>query len=108
MSTAIHADPTPMRADADGVIRVGTTRVTLDTLYAAYCDGATAEEIHLRYESVPLADVHAVIAYCLRHRDEIDVYLSDRITEASAVRERVEARQGVQAIRERLMKRKAS
>jgi len=35
MSTAIHADPTPMRADADGVIRIGTTRVTLDTLFAA-------------------------------------------------------------------------
>lgn len=105
MSIAIHTDPIPMRADADGVIRIGTTRVTLDTLFAAYRDGATAEEIHLRYESVPLADVHAVIAYCLRHRDEIDVYLSDRRTEAIAVRERVESRQGVQAIRERLSKR---
>ena len=105
MSTAIHADPTPMHADADGVIRIGTTRVTLDTLFAAYCDGASAEEIHLRYESVSLADVHAVIAYCLRHREEIDAYLLDRITEMIAVRKRVEARQGVQAIRERLTKR---
>lgn len=32
-------------ADADGVVRVGGTRVTLDTIVFAFEEGATAEEI---------------------------------------------------------------
>lgn len=105
--TAIHTDPAPLRADAAGVLRVGGTRVTLDTVVHAYHDGASAEEITLRYDSLTLADVHAVLAYYLRHRAELDDYLAARRTAAAEVRRRVEARQGVQAVRERLTARLA-
>ncbi len=47
----------PIRADADGVIRVGGTRITLDTLVAAFDAGATAEEMVQQYPPVSLADV---------------------------------------------------
>ena len=40
----VVADPIPLQTDADGVVRVGGTRVTLDTVVAAFADGATAEE----------------------------------------------------------------
>ena len=53
----------PIEAGADGVIRVSKTRVTLDTLMAAFKDGATPEEIAQQYPAVPLADIYAVIAY---------------------------------------------
>jgi uncharacterized protein (DUF433 family) len=33
------------------------TRVTLETIIAAFNEGATTEEIALQYPSVPLADV---------------------------------------------------
>src|SRR5438552_7995502 len=102
MSTVIHADPVPLRLDASGVLRIGNTRVTLDTVLAAYRDGASAEEIAVRYDTLALADVHAVIAYCLRHPDDVEAYLADRRSAAEEARAQVRARQGMQAVRERL------
>ena len=43
MSIAVAAEPVPLITDADGVVRVGGTRVTLDALVAAFRQGATAE-----------------------------------------------------------------
>src|SRR6476660_8240361 len=102
MSTTIHADPAPLRSDAAGVLRVANTRVTLDTVWAAYRDGASPEEIAVRYDSLALADVHAVIAYCLRHPADVEAYLAARRAAAEEARARVQARQGVQAVRARL------
>jgi hypothetical protein len=55
MTLAIAASPPPLRTDADGVVRVGTTRVSLDTLIAAFLEGATAEEITQQYPSLSLS-----------------------------------------------------
>ena len=63
----------PIRTENDGVIRVGSTRITLDTVVAAFDAGSTAEEIVQQYPSIALADVYSVIAYYLRHRDDIQV-----------------------------------
>jgi len=38
-----------------------------------------------------LADVHAVIAYYLRHRDEVRAYLKRRQEEAEALQAKIEA-----------------
>ena len=64
----------PLVADAHGVLRVGNTRVTLDTVIATFADGATTEEIVQQYPSLHLADVDSVIGYSLRHASEIDAY----------------------------------
>ena len=45
MTLTIATEPIPLRMDSDGVVRVGKTRVTLDTVVAAFVEGATAEEI---------------------------------------------------------------
>ena len=37
--------PVPLKTDVDGVVRVGNTRVTLDTVIAAFKEGVIAEEI---------------------------------------------------------------
>jgi len=42
----------PIHTDADDVVRVAGTRVTLDTIVAAFDTGATAEEIAQQYSSV--------------------------------------------------------
>jgi hypothetical protein len=39
----IEVAPVPLEVDADGVVRVGGTRVTLDTIVDAFREGATAE-----------------------------------------------------------------
>ena len=67
MNSAETIERVPIHTDADGVVRVAGTRVTLDTIVAAFDAGATAEEIAQQYPSVGLADVYSVITYYLRH-----------------------------------------
>ncbi len=62
MAFTINTEPVPLLTDKDGVVRVGGTRVTLDTVVAAFKEGATAEEIVQQYPSLELADVYAVIS----------------------------------------------
>ena len=45
MSLVIVNTPIPLKTDSEGVVRVGNTRITLDTVIAAFKEGATAEEI---------------------------------------------------------------
>ncbi|MBI4616037.1 MAG: DUF433 domain-containing protein [Planctomycetes bacterium] len=65
----------------EGVVRVGGTRVSLETVLWTFLEGATAEEIALRYPALSLSDVYATIAFYLRHRSEVDGYLTTRRTE---------------------------
>ena len=94
-----------LAADAEGVLRVGGTRVPLDTVVEAFRDGATPEEIVLRYPSLVLADVYSVIGYFLHHRAEVDSYLAEQRRQAEAVRAENEARFDPTGVRNRLMKR---
>jgi uncharacterized protein (DUF433 family) len=96
----------PVHTDADGVIRIGGTRVTLDTLVAAFEAGATAEEIVQQYPSVALADAYAVIAYYLRHRAELAEYLDRRSEQATAARNENERRFDPSSVRDRLLARR--
>ncbi len=105
MSVSLSTDPNPLALDEQGVLRVGGTRVTFDTVISAYLDGATVEEIVIRYDSLQLADVHATIAYFLRHQTELEHYLEKRRTQSQQVREQVDQRQGVQNIRTKLASR---
>jgi uncharacterized protein (DUF433 family) len=103
---SITAQPVPLRIDADGVVRVGGTRVTLDTLVAAFQEGATAEEIVQEYPSLELADVYAALGYYLRHQAEVEAYLRERGRQADQERRRNEARFAQQGLRERLLARR--
>lgn len=96
----------PIHTDADGVVRVAGTRVTLDTIVAAFDAGAAAEEIADQYSSILLPDVYSVIAYYLRHKAEVAVYLQRREGQAAAVREEIERRFPPSGIRERLLARR--
>jgi len=87
-------EPIPLKTDSDGVIRVGGTRVTLDTLVAAYQEGATAEEMAEQYPSIKLADVYATLGYYLHHRAEVDAYLAEGKAQSSKLREGAERRHG--------------
>lgn len=96
----------PIHTDADGVVRVARTRVTLDTIVDAFETGATAEEIAQQYPSVPLVDVYSVITYYLRYKPEVDAYLRKRDEQAGRVREEVERRFPSTGLRERLLARR--
>ena len=103
----IAAILSPLEPDADGVIRIGGTRVTLDTVVAAFQQGATAEEIVYQYPSLELADVYAALAYYLQHRSQVETYLRQRQEQRDEVRSENEARFDPRGIRDRLMSRRA-
>lgn len=105
MAFAIVTDPVPLQMNNDGVLQVGGTRVTLDTVVGAFNDGATPEEIVQQYPSLNLADIYAVLGYYLRHRTELEMYLHRRQQQAQQVRQQNEARFPSAGIRERLLAR---
>jgi uncharacterized protein (DUF433 family) len=101
-------DTLPLETDADGVVRVGRTRVTLDTLVQAFIEGATAEEISQQYPVVSLADIYSVIGYYLRRRAEVDAYLQERQRQAVQIRAHNEALHDPVGLRERLLSRRST
>lgn len=98
----------PIEKNGDGVLRVGGTRVTLDTLVTAFLAGATAEEIELRYPSLKLADIYSAISYYLQNQADVEAYLQQRQQEKIAIREQNVLRFKPTDIRSRLLKRQAS
>jgi uncharacterized protein (DUF433 family) len=93
MTFPIHADPVPLRPDERGALRIGDTRILLDTLVHEYENGADPEGIVNAYPTLCLADVYAVIAYYLRHQEDVNGYLQKRRAEAAELREEIESRQ---------------
>src|SRR5205809_1667191 len=87
----LHADRPPLRVDEGGVVRAGNSRISLDLIVEQYENGMTPENMVRAYDTLLLADVHAIIAYYLRHRDEVRAYLQRRAEEAAALRAKIEA-----------------
>jgi uncharacterized protein (DUF433 family) len=108
MTLSFAAEIIPLVADADGVVRVGNTRVTLDTLVEAFCTGATAEEIVQQYPSLNLADVYQVISYYLRRPSEVEAYLQQRKAQRESIRQQNESLFHPSGIRARLLARRKS
>jgi len=104
--TSNLTEAVPLEIDGQGVWRIGRTRVSLETLVAAYDAGATAEEIVQQYPAISLADVYSVIGYFLHHPEEVGAYLTRRRQEAAGVAEEVERRFPANGLRERLMRAK--
>ena len=107
MTLSMVAEPIPLETDSDGIVRIGKTRVTLDTAVAAFTDGATPEEITHQYPALYLTDVYSVITYYLQHRSEIDAYLQRRRQQARQIRQQNETRFDPSGIRDRLLARRA-
>ncbi len=105
MSLAVDPEPVPLARDEHGAWRVGGTRVTLETLVAAFDRGDSPEEIHEQYPSVALGDVYAVLTYCLRHPVSVKEYLTAREAAGAEVQARVEAAFPPEGLRARLVSR---
>jgi uncharacterized protein (DUF433 family) len=102
----LEAQAVPMRIDTDGVIRVGGTRVRLDSVIYAFNEGYTAEEIASQYPALRLADLYATIAYYLNHQDAVDEYLRQRAESAADLRAEIERKPEYQNFRNRLLARR--
>jgi uncharacterized protein (DUF433 family) len=108
MTLEIRADPVPLRRDEGGQVRIAGSRIPLEAVLSRYLRGEGPEEIVEALVSLSLADVHAVIAYYWRHREEVDAYLRACESEAEATRQEMDRRSPWPAFKERLLERRAA
>jgi uncharacterized protein (DUF433 family) len=107
MSLTIEQVQVPLKMDSHGVLRIAGTRITLDTVIAAFNEGAAPEEIVFRYPTLTLADVYAVLSYYLRRQQELEDYLQQREHTANKIRQQNQSLFDFHGIRERLLSRQA-
>ena len=72
--TALQTSKLYVRVDEHGVLRVGDSRVMLDSILAGFEQGHSAETIQQQYPAVSLEEVYGTIAWCLAHSDEVARY----------------------------------
>ncbi len=61
MNLTLRADPIVLRVDEAGTVRVGNTRVTLDTVIPRFQQGDSPETLAKSFAPLPLADIYSVI-----------------------------------------------
>jgi uncharacterized protein (DUF433 family) len=88
---AIDHNAATLRMNEGGAIRVGKSRISLDLVVEQYENGMTPEDMVRAYDTLAVADVYDVIAYYLRHRDEVRSYLKRRQQQADALRAKIES-----------------
>lgn len=106
MNLSIDKLCVPLHLDSEGVVRVGGTRVTLDTVIGAFHRGATAEEIVQDYSSLRLEDVYSTIAFYLHNRPEVDAYLEEQRRKGEEIQRQIETRSDPAEFRKRLLSRR--
>ena len=102
----------PLSISEGGTIRIAGTRVSLDSVVHHYQQGATAEEIALRFPPLRLADIHSCLAYYLNHQEDVQEYMARQKEGADELQRRVSSdpdqQRGVAEMRERIRKRMAA
>ena len=89
MIREIQAEKAPLRITDSGIF-VGKTRIRLEMIVEAFHQGETPERIVDDYDVLKLADVYAVIAYYLNHREEVDAYVKERHAAAETMYKKIE------------------
>jgi uncharacterized protein (DUF433 family) len=85
MNVPLEPITVPLRDDGHGGLRVGNTRLRLESLLAVRAQGGTVEDLVEAFPTLELADVHAVLAWVLRHPEEVKAYRRRRSEEAAGI-----------------------
>ncbi|NJM41518.1 MAG: DUF433 domain-containing protein [Anaerolineae bacterium] len=97
-----------LRTDSSGVICVGNTRVTFETVIEEFKRGESPESIAENFSAISLSQVYAIIAFYLSHTEDAEAYLAMRASEAARVRQAITSTTTYQQWRKRLLERRAS
>jgi uncharacterized protein (DUF433 family) len=90
MNLTLQAIPVPLLDDGQGGLRVAQTRVSFETVWHMYQQGASPSEIVQAFDTLHPADVCAVLAWALRHPEDVNAYLKRRDEEAIQTRRQLE------------------
>src|SRR5712691_4548678 len=71
-------NPVYVARASHGGWRVNGSRVSLDSIVHAYWEGRIPEAIAADFPSLSLEQIHGAIAFYLRNRHEIDLYLAEQ------------------------------
>jgi uncharacterized protein (DUF433 family) len=94
------ATKTYVRTDEHDVMRVGGTRVPLESIVYPFREGRSPESIRQSFAALTLEDVYGAIAFYLANRDEVDTYVARQ--EALVERLRAEQDRNPSPVVERL------
>src|SRR3712207_3700709 len=64
-----------IRLDEHGVMRIGNSRVMLDSIVAGFEQGHSPETLQQQYPTLSLEEVYGAITYYLARTDEVHTYL---------------------------------
>jgi uncharacterized protein (DUF433 family) len=104
MNLVLDREAPPLHEDETGAVRVGNSRVLLETVVRAFQDGASPESIMNRYSTLSLSDIYNTIGYYLRHQDAVEAYLHQREQLSEAVQQRLsDIQPDLSSIRARLL-----
>lgn len=96
----------PLDTDTNGTVRIGNTRITLDTVISAFKNGSTSEEIVFQFPVLDLGDVYAVIGFYLKNQEVVEQYLAKQDDESVRIRQYVLEKFPGVGIRRRLLERR--
>lgn len=107
METLEAIQTTNFKKTDDGTIRIGKTRVSLESVVYHFQHGATAEEIQQKFPALTLAEVYSAIAYFLNNRVEVENYLRRQESENDILQTEIEAKYQPQTVelRKRILNR---
>jgi uncharacterized protein (DUF433 family) len=73
-----------VRVDEHGAMRIGNSRVMLDSIVAGFAQGHSPETLQQQYPALSLEEVYGAITYYLTHTDQVHTYLKrqDELWEA--------------------------
>lgn len=92
----------PVHVEANGAVRVGDTRVTLEVVLTAFEQGETPEQVVHAYPSLQLGDVCMLYAYYCKNRELFCQYLEHSRAEEQNIRQKIEAEYPTISVRQRL------
>ena len=106
MTALLAPQKAPITQTKEGTLLVTGSRVSLEVIVSDFNQGASAEEIALRYPLLSLADVYAVIAFYLRNQDEVETYVAAQADAAEAARVAHRVNETSKSLREKLLSRR--
>ena len=107
MTLHLGSERIPLDRDQNGTIRIASTRVTLESVAYAFQQGESAESIQEAFPALSLSDVYLVLGYCLKHPQDLEVYLRQQQQENAQAREQDEDRFPQDGLKARLLQRRA-
>lgn len=78
MTLSLEGPPGALRMSANGVVRVGNTRVSLDLVLGCCKLGSSPEEIVQHFPSLDLKDGYAAVTYYLYNQAAVAAYLAEQ------------------------------